>query len=121
MSRRVGRSATQKLTRIGLVLSPKRARRSVLAWFALAIIFLAVGALASHLYSSRLPTDTRHLDAAIDENRTLAQRAEQLNMTLSVAQARSVELEKQIDALNQRLRETQEELAFFRKTRDGKR
>lgn len=121
MSRRVGRSATQKLTRIALVLSPQRARRSVLAWVALAVIFLCIGALASHLYWSRMPTDTRRLDAAIDENRALAQRTEQLNMTLSVAQARGVELEKQIDALNQRLRETQEELTFFRKTRDGKR
>ena len=120
MSRRVGRGATQKLTRIGLVLSPQRARRGLVAWVVLAAIFFAAGAFGSHLYWSRQPTDTKSLDAAVDENRALQQRIEQLGMTLRVAQARSVELERQIDALNQRLRETQEELTFFRKTRDGK-
>lgn len=121
MSRRLGRSATQKISRIGLVLSPQRARRGLLAWAAVAALFLAIGALASHFYSSRLPTDTRLLDAALEDNKVVQQRIEQLTMTLSVAQARGVELERQIDALNQRLRETQEELAFFRKTRDGRR
>ena len=120
MSRWLGRSATQRIARIGLVLSPQRARRSVLAWGAGAAIFLGVGAIASHPYWSQRPVDTQHLDAALEENKALQQRLEQITMTSSVAQARSVELERQIDALNQRLRETQEELAFFRKTRDGK-
>ena len=31
-----------------------------------------------------------------------------------------VELEKQIDALNQKLTESQDELTFFRKAREGK-
>ena len=42
-------------------------------------------------------------------------------MALAMAQARGLELERQVDTLNQRLRETQEALAFFRKTRDAKR
>ena len=121
MSRRPGRSATQRISRIGLVLSPQRARRGVVAWIALASLFFVAGAVGSHFYWSRMPTDTRPLDAALEENRVVQQRVEQLNMTLSVSKSRSVELERQIDALNQRLRETQEELAFFRKTRDGKR
>jgi len=41
-------------------------------------------------------------------------------LQLRVSDARSQELERQIDALNQRLRECQEEVAFFRKTREGK-
>jgi len=41
-------------------------------------------------------------------------------LLLRVSEARSQELERQIDALNQRLRECQEELTFFRKARDGK-
>jgi hypothetical protein len=39
---------------------------------------------------------------------------------LRVADARGEELEKQIDALNQKLTESQDELTFFRKAREGK-
>jgi flagellar biosynthesis chaperone FliJ len=38
-----------------------------------------------------------------------------------LSEARSHELERQIDTLNQRLTESQDELAFFRKAREGKR
>jgi hypothetical protein len=39
---------------------------------------------------------------------------------LRISDARSKELERQVDALNQRLRECSDELSFFRKARDGK-
>ena len=39
---------------------------------------------------------------------------------LRVADARSQELERQIDALNQKLAESQDELTFFRKAREGR-
>ena len=41
-------------------------------------------------------------------------------MGLRIADARSQELEKQIDELNQKLNESQDELTFFRKAREGK-
>ena len=41
-------------------------------------------------------------------------------MGLRIADARSQELEKQIDELNQKLTESQDELTFFRKAREGK-
>ena len=41
-------------------------------------------------------------------------------MGLRVADARSQELERQIDALNQKLTESQDELTFFRKAREGR-
>jgi hypothetical protein len=41
-------------------------------------------------------------------------------MGLRLADARSHELERQIDALNQKLTESQDELTFFRKAREGK-
>jgi hypothetical protein len=41
-------------------------------------------------------------------------------LALRLADARGQELEHQIDALNQRLRESTEELTFFRKAREGK-
>jgi hypothetical protein len=50
----------------------------------------------------------------------LRQQLEQARMGLRVADARSQELEKQIDALNQKLTESQDELTFFRKAREGK-
>ena len=59
--------------------------------------------------------------AAPDNSQQLEKRLEQARLTLSVSEARGQELERQIDALNQRLRETQDELTFFRKTREGKR
>ena len=45
---------------------------------------------------------------------------EQSHLLLRVSEARSQELERQIGALNQGLRECQEEVTFFRKARDGK-
>ena len=41
-------------------------------------------------------------------------------MELRVAQARGHELERQIDALNQKLTETEEQLTFVRKAREGR-
>jgi hypothetical protein len=43
----------------------------------------------------------------------------QVRAALQLAGARSGELERQIDAVNQQLRVSQEELAFFRKARPG--
>jgi multidrug resistance efflux pump len=50
--------------------------------------------------------------------RPLEQALAQARMALQVSEARSHELEREIDSLNQRLRQGQEELAFFRKARD---
>lgn len=47
--------------------------------------------------------------------------AERQHMALGVAEARAQELERQIDALNQRVGECRDELTFFRQARDGKR
>ena len=59
--------------------------------------------------------------AAPDTSKALEKRLEQARLTLSISEARGQELERQVDALNQRLREAQDELTFFRKTREGKR
>ena len=50
----------------------------------------------------------------------LRQQLEQARMGLRVADARSQELERQIDSLNQKLTASQDELGFFRKAREGK-
>ncbi len=41
-------------------------------------------------------------------------------MALQLSEARSHELERQIDALNQKLAESQEQLTFVRKAREGR-
>ena len=61
--------------------------------------------------------------AAADSRRScsrFATRSTRTRLALRLATARSQELERQVDALNQRLRESTEELTFFRKAREGK-
>lgn len=57
------------------------------------------------------------------DTRALAQAAAQLaqaRMSLKLSEARSRELEREIDTLHQRLNEVQESLVFFRKAQDQK-
>ena len=53
--------------------------------------------------------------------KTQREQIEQGGLALRLSQARGRELERQIDVLNQQLAESQEQLAFFRKAREGKR
>jgi uncharacterized protein HemX len=113
-----GRAATHQLTHGGLVLAPRRTGR---AWWLAALLALAlVGSGGGGYLAGRLqPHDVHKLAAALRDNQALQQALEQTRLTLRMSEARSRELERQIDALNQRLRECQDELTFFRKTRDG--
>lgn len=120
MSIHPGRNATRELTRIGLVLSPRRARGGWLAALALGVIALAIGAGGSYLYWQPAAQDVHQLAGVLRDNQQLQQKLEQTGMSLRLAQARSQELEHQIDALNRQLHECQEELTFFRKTGAGK-
>ena len=45
---------------------------------------------------------------------------EQARLDSQLSQARSRELERQIDTLNQQLREAQEQLLFYRKAQQGR-
>ncbi|MEW6706312.1 MAG: hypothetical protein AB1430_15815 [Pseudomonadota bacterium] len=120
MRMRAGRTATHQLTHAGLVLSPQRRRRR---WFAaLALLAGLAAAAAGGFAAGRLqPHDVQRLGSALQDNQALQHGLEQTRLTLRMSEARSQELERQIDTLNQRLRECQEELTFFRKAREGKR
>ena len=116
---------TRQLTRDTLVLAPLGVpfawRRPVL----LAALMASVLA-ASQMHRSALPglePEPVRSEAADPrpQQHQQQQMLDQARMALAMAQARGLELERQVDTLNQRLRETQEALAFFRKTRDGKR
>jgi hypothetical protein len=116
-----GRGATRDLTRVGLTLAPKRA--SAPRW--LAALLLAGAAFAAGLGASELlredpaPVVVR-APAPSAELGPLRQQLEQARMALRVSDARSQELERQIDALNQKLTGAQDELTFFRKAREGR-
>lgn len=117
-----GSNATSDLTRVGLTLAPppRRARRIVLA-IALATTALAAGALAGDLLRERAaPVVVRTPVPPNAELQQLRQQLEQAQMGLRVAEARGQELERQIDALNQKLTESQDELTFIRKAREGR-
>ena len=115
-----GRAATRQLTHSGLVLSPHRSGRSLGRALALVVVAAATAG-AGYWVGRQQPHDLQRLNAALRDNQLLQQGVEQTRSMLRMSDARGKELEHQIDALNQRLRECQDELTFFRKARDGKR
>lgn len=120
MSIRLGRSATQELTRISLVLSARRTGRGWLAGMAVLVGVLSIGAGSGYFFRHPEPQVVAQPAGVPQETQVLQQRLEQTRLTMSLSESRSHELERQIDALNQRLRESQEELTFFRQAREGK-
>ena len=115
--------ATERLTRSLLVLAPARA---VAGWRLplLGTALAACLAVASHVHREVLPwadgsvTGATTTSAPAFDPLLLRQRIDQAELALQLSRAQGHELERQIDALNQRLRETQEELAFFRPSRE---
>ena len=120
MANGLGRTAS--LTRIGLTLTPppRRVRRFFVAVALVAIAF-AAGFGAHELV--REPPPLVVAPAAATPNPELAQlrqQLEQAQLGLRVADSRGQELERQVDTLNQKLTESQDELTFFRKAREGR-
>ena len=117
-----GHPASRELTRVGLTLAPRRgSARRVVGSALLAGAAFAAGLASGELLRERAPAVVVHAPAVPSaELAQLRQQLEQAKMALRVADARSGELEKQIDALNQKLTESQDELTFFRKAREGK-
>ena len=124
MSIRFWRVAPRNLARIRLVLSPGRARRGWIVWCALVIAALLAGAAGSHVYWSERLGVVQQQASVLNDMRGLQhlqQGLEQSRLQMRVSEARGQELERQINALNQRLRECQEEVTFFRTARERKR
>jgi len=117
-----GHQATRDLTRVGLTLAPRRrsGRGAFVATVLVAAAF-AAGLATGEALRERAPAVVVSAPSAPSaELVQLRQQLEQARMGLRVADARSEELEKQIDGLNQKLTESQDELTFFRKAREGK-
>jgi septal ring factor EnvC (AmiA/AmiB activator) len=126
MPLRLGGHASREITRMRLVLSPPRSPGRGLVLFALFAAALSVAAISHSLQISEPPWRTAPAvqlalsAAAPDTSNQLEKQLEQTKLSLSMSEARGQELERQVDALNQRLRETQDELTFFRKARGTK-
>ena len=124
MARRTPHSASQRLARMDLVLAPGRGAGARLRAVLLVLAALAAAGaggwwaglqgLGAGAIAAATPASAPLADDA------LAPRLEQARVALQVAESRGHELERQIDALNQRLHQCQEELMFFRKA-SGKR
>ena len=122
MSIGFGNQATRDLTRVGLTLAPRRrSGRGALVAVVFVAASFAAGLATAELLRERAPEVVVRAPAAPSgELVQLRQQLEQARMALRVADARGQELEKQIDTLNQKLTESQDELTFFRKAREGK-
>jgi uncharacterized membrane-anchored protein YhcB (DUF1043 family) len=114
------RSTTQDLTHIGLAVTPRRRRGRWLVTPALVLLALATGVGIGYAIHDRTMASVPQPVAVAPEVQALRQQLEQARMGSRLSEARSHELERQIDSLNQRLTESQDELAFFRKAREGK-
>jgi len=115
------RTSSQELTHVGLVLSPRQTarRRLVQVLLPTGALMMGVsmgflGRAAAHPIAPPPPPD------ASSEVRLLQQQLDEARSALRLARAHGQELEHQIDALNQRVRDTTVELTFVKKAREGK-
>ena len=123
MANGLARTATHDLTRIGLTLAPppRRVRRFFATLVIAAVAFGAGFGVRELLREPPVQRVVVRTPVAPDNAAVqLRQQLEQATLGLRVAEARAQELERQVDALNQKLTESQDELTFFRKAREGR-
>ena len=120
MSIGFGRSASQHLTHAGLAVTPRRGGRRRLLGSVLILASLAAGLGVGWAMRDRVAAAAPPAPTSTAEIGALRQQLEQARLGMRLAEARSHELEHQIDALNQHLSESQDELAFLRAARGSK-
>ncbi len=116
-----GPTASQRLSHDGLVVAPKR--RAGRCWLGAAVVAAACasGIAGGVLWRESAIPPAQPPAASPAEVRALRDQVEQGRLALRLSDARGRELEHQIDTLNQQLAESQEQLTFFRKSREGRR
>ena len=121
--------STQWLTRGSLVLLPRRVRLGRAVGIALLVAAQLVAVAALGLYWQQHRASVQAHDQVQGRAESATQRQlselqhelEQSRLQQRVSASHSQELERQIDALNRLLRESQEELGFLRQARVAKR
>ncbi|WP_341676759.1 hypothetical protein [Niveibacterium sp. SC-1] len=111
---------TRRLTHGGFVLARQR-RLLPLLWGALTGVVVAALAISAYVLFAPEAESVRQLAEVRRAHAKLAQEADENRLAARMASARASELERQINTLNENLRQAQDELAFFRKTQDSKR
>ena len=122
-------SITQRLTRRSLVLLPRRVTVGWAACIALLIAAQLLAAAAGWWYWQQRQASVLAQEQAHERSESATQRQlgdlqrelEQARLQQRLSVSHSQELERQIDALNRLLRESQEELGFLRQARVAKR
>jgi uncharacterized protein HemX len=121
MSFGFGGTATRDLTHVGITLARQRRRGRWLLAPALLVLALALGVAIGYLLHERAAPVVVAAPATPDPALPpLRRQVAEAQMALQLSEARSHELERQIDALNQKLAESQEQLTFVRKAREGR-
>jgi uncharacterized protein HemX len=128
-SLRARSSITQRLTRRSLVLLPRRVPVGWAACMAVLIAAQLMAAAAGWWYWQQRQASVQAQEQAHARSESATQRQlgelqrelEQSRLQQRLSVSRSKELERQIDALNRLLRESQEELGFLRQARVAKR
>jgi uncharacterized protein HemX len=115
------RSASQALSHVGLVVAPRRRGGGRLLALAAVLVSLVAGTGLGWFGRDRVMPPPPSAVVAVPDIAALRRELDQAQMRLRVSEARSQELERQVDALNQKLVASQDELTFFRKAREGRR
>lgn len=117
----MARSPDRGIARVALELTPRAPHARWRTGLLLALCVLALVVYVFAPVGATLPWGPAPATTPQTPDTTaLEQALEQTRMQLRLSEARSRELEHQIDALNQRVRESQEQLTFFRSARNGK-
>lgn len=106
---------TNNLALAPLVLA--RRGRGRLPQIAALVLALLAGAAGSHLYGLDQLAQWRQSAVPMSDFTQAEEALAQARLQLQMAEGHGRELEHQIDDLNQRLRECQDEVTFFRKGR----
>jgi len=113
---------TRELTQVGITLARQRRRGRWLLAPAIVVVALALGTATGYLAHDRAtPVVVAGPAMPAPELAPLRRDLAEARMAMQLSEARSAELERQIDALNQKLAESQEQLTFGRKAREGRR
>jgi len=113
---------TRELTHVGITLERQRRRGRWLLAPVLVMGALALGAAVGYAAHERAtPVVVAGPAVPAPELAPLRRELAEARLAMQLSEARSAELERQIDALNQKLAESQEQLTFVRKAREGRR